>query len=76
MARALQNRPTLIDDFIAKSESGTRYRVYVWQHWTGGSGGAVAAAKEARLSTGERLNSIDDDTYEIAHTGVRIQRDR
>jgi hypothetical protein len=36
----------------------------------------VAAAKEARLSTGEHLNSIDDDTYEIAHTGVRIQRDR
>lgn len=69
----MQQRPTLIDDFIAKSESGTRFRVYIWQLVPEG---AVLALKEGRLATGELLNIIDDDTYEIAQTGVRISRDR
>jgi hypothetical protein len=76
----MQARPTLADDFIAKSDSGTRYRVYIWQHWVDASTlqapGAVPGLKEARLSTGEQVNSIDDDTYEIVQTGVRIKRDR
>jgi hypothetical protein len=69
----MPSRPTLADDFIAKSDGGTRYRVYVWQHWVDGS--AQPGRKEVRLSTGEPVNSIDDDTYEIAQTGVVIRRE-
>ena len=70
----MQPRPTLVDDFIAKSDSGTRYRVYIWQHEDDGS--TVPGRKEVRLATGERVNTIDDDTYEIAQTGVLIRRER
>ena len=69
----MQPRPTLVDDFIGKSESGTRYRIYIWQHWTREGNPGI---KEAFLSTGEPLNYIDENTYEIAQTGVRITRDR
>jgi hypothetical protein len=71
----MQSRPTLADDFIATSDSGTRYRVYIWQHWVDGQG-TVSGLTEARLSTGEALTSIDCDTFEIAKTGVRIMRER
>jgi hypothetical protein len=69
----MQPRPTLVDDFIGKSESGTRYRIYIWQHWIGEG---KAGVKEAFLSSGEPLRYIDEDTYEIVRTGVRITRDR
>ena len=69
-------RPTLADDFIAKSASGTRYRIYIWQHWLEGSAGALPGRKEVRLATGERANRIDDDTYEIVPTGVLMKRER
>lgn len=72
-------RPTLADDFTARSDSGTRYRVWVWQHRadpTTQDAAAILGSLEVRLATGERVNRINDDTYEIAHTGVRIQRDR
>ena len=69
----MQQRPTLIDDFIATSESGTRFRIYIWQL---APEGEVPGGKKARLATGELLNTIDDDTYEIAQTGVLISRER
>jgi hypothetical protein len=74
----MSRRPTLADDFIAKSDSGTRYRVWVWQHWADPLQDAAArpATQEIRLATGERVNRIDDDIYEIAQTGVRMRRDR
>jgi len=75
-AQAVQPKPTLADEFIAKSASGTRYRVYIWQHWVKGSNSALPGRKEVRLATGERAKRIDDDTYEIAQTGVLIKRER
>jgi hypothetical protein len=73
----MSTRPTLADDFSATSDSGTRYRVWVWQHWADPTTlqGATVTRGSLRLATGERVNRINDDTYEIAHTGVRIQRD-
>lgn len=68
-------RSTLIDDFIARSDSGTRYRVFIWQHWLDREG-TVPGPTEGCLSTGEPLSGIDGDTYEIAKTGVRIKRER
>jgi hypothetical protein len=53
--------------------------VWVWQHRadpTTQDAAAILGSLEVRLATGERVNRINDDTYEIAHTGVRIQRDR
>ena len=72
----MSRRPTLADDFIAKSDSGTRYRVWVWQHPLEDTEAGPVASQEARLATGERVNRIDDDLYEIAQTGVRLRRDR
>jgi hypothetical protein len=74
----MPHTPTLADDFIAKSDSGTRYRVWVWQHSTDPfeDAGARPGTEEVRLATGERVTRIDDDSYEIAQTGVRMRRDR
>lgn len=58
------NRVTLVQlqDMIDVTPAGSREREY------------VPGSKRVRLSSGAAVNFIDDNTFEVVSTGVRLRR--
>lgn len=68
-----------VDRFAAHGDDGKHYEVVVFQDFTdarsfGGGGAMLPGRKMARLSTGEELNRIGEDEFQIPGRPVIIRR--
>ncbi len=71
----------LTDEFDAEAGDGTRVHILVYTkkidaRGMGGKPDILEGLKRAVTTDGQECNHIDDDTFEIVESGVRVQRIR
>jgi len=70
---------TVIERINAVSDAGGQYQLVHYQNWAAHSGSSgespiIKASTEWQTSTGNHVESKDDDCFELIQTGERLRR--